>query len=238
VLGVVGVLGWISTWFDKKPEIPRWVRVWILVAIVVVAQALAYKQLADNPPVVLKISAPPAPVISRTPPEAKKPAEPAAAKTQPPSSAKPSVIQDCPNGICAGGDISGSPTINNYGPLFPQISWKIDNNRPLPQGVVHPAIWVSVSINRPFLDAKFAVFCDRPCSGVGSQMVTTHGGYIESSWGTLPEAGPNIAAFVVGAPNPMSADDGLLACVQSEDENPVKVIAVKTLTIKKPPNNQ
>jgi hypothetical protein len=78
VLGVVGVLGWISTWFDKKLEIPRWVRVWTLVAIVVVAQALAYKQLADNPPMVLKTPAPPAPVISRTPPETKKPAEPAA----------------------------------------------------------------------------------------------------------------------------------------------------------------
>jgi hypothetical protein len=75
VLGVVGVLGWISTWFDKKPEIPRWARVWSLVAIVVVAQALAYKQLADNPPVVLRT---PALVISRTPPQAKKPAEPAA----------------------------------------------------------------------------------------------------------------------------------------------------------------
>jgi hypothetical protein len=232
------VLGWISTWFDKKPEIPRWARVWTLVAIVVVVQALAYKQLADNPPMVLRTPAPPAPVISRTPPEAKKPAEPAAkpvaAKTQPPTNTKPSVIQDCPNGICAGGDISGSPTVNNYGPLLPQISWKIDDKTPLPKTVTHPGVWVSISIDRPFLDAKFAVLCDHPCSGVGSQMVTAHGGYVESSWGTLPEAGPNVAAFVVSAPNPMSADDGLLACVQSEDEDPVKVVAVKTLTIKKP----
>jgi hypothetical protein len=77
VLGVVGVLGWISTWFDKKPEIPRWARVWSLVAIVVVAQALAYKQLADNPPVVLKIPAPLAPTVAQEQPQ-KKPVSSAA----------------------------------------------------------------------------------------------------------------------------------------------------------------
>ncbi len=37
-----------------------------------------------------------------------------------PSQREPtSVNQNCPGGICAGGNISGSPTINNFGPLPP-----------------------------------------------------------------------------------------------------------------------
>jgi hypothetical protein len=64
VVVITAAVNGYMQWFDTKPNIPRGVRVWSFVAIVVIAQAVAYRQLANNPPVI-KTSAPLAPPISK-----------------------------------------------------------------------------------------------------------------------------------------------------------------------------
>jgi hypothetical protein len=67
VWGILLLLtGAVDLWerfFDRKTTVPAWLRASIFVAVVIVAQAVAYEQLADNPPVVLHVKPPPAPII-------------------------------------------------------------------------------------------------------------------------------------------------------------------------------
>jgi len=82
-------------------------------------------------------------------------------------------------------------------------------------------------------DAKFAVTCDRPCKAVQGEVIVPRSGMSQTDWGTVPEH-PEVAAFGVNQPNPMPADFGYLAYVESEDEKPVKITKVGWLTIAKP----
>jgi len=147
-----------------------------------------------------------------------------------PGSTEPAVpSQSCPNGICIGGNNTGSPTVNNYGPTLPKVSWTLDTEH-LRKDAPHPEACVKISIDRTFLDAKFGVICERPCKSVRGDTISPHGGYFQSETVSFPGY-PNIAGFVINGPNPMPADDEYLGCVESEDNGPVKVIAVKTVTL-------
>lgn len=63
LLLLTGALDLWERFFDRKTRIPAWLRAAIFVAVVFVAQAVAYKQLADIPPTVLDVKAPPAPIV-------------------------------------------------------------------------------------------------------------------------------------------------------------------------------
>ena len=91
----------------------------------------------------------------------------------------------------------------------------------------HPHVSAKIWLDRPYMDAKFAVVCDRPCDAVGNGNV---GGYNQVTYGKVPNH-PDIAAFVINGPNPFPANTDYLLTVQSQDNNPVNIIAVKTLTI-------
>jgi hypothetical protein len=93
-------------------------------------------------------------------------------------------VQIAPEGINIGRDNNGTAIVNN-GPSLPKISWAIDDNTPLKEGITHPAVWIRISIDRPFLDAKFAVVCDRPCKAVDGNVIAPHGGFIQDQWGTI-----------------------------------------------------
>ncbi|HEV2350205.1 MAG TPA: hypothetical protein VG028_10220 [Terriglobia bacterium] len=138
---------------------------------------------------------------------------------------------DTPNGITIGRDNLGTATVNNFGPQLPNVSWSIEDN-PSPPNAKHPEIWVRISIDRTFTDAKFAVICDRPCKAIQGQTLSPYGGYIQSSSGSIPNY-PNLAAYVVNGPNPMPSDDQYLALVESEDADPVRIVDVKTLRLQK-----
>jgi hypothetical protein len=58
---------------------------------------------------------------------------------------------DCPNGICAGRDITGSPTVNNYGPKLPNVTWSILKDKAPIQQAVNPQVWVRIGIDRDFV---------------------------------------------------------------------------------------
>jgi len=144
-------------------------------------------------------------------------------KPQPPS-------QNCPNGICIGGENSGNPTVNNFGPLVPDVTWSLENKAPHPNAK-DSDVCVKISINRTFMDPKFAVVCDRPCKGVWGDSVSPHGGAFDSGPATIPDR-PEVAAFVVNSPNPMPVENSYLGCVESTDNNPVRIVDVKTLVIR------
>jgi len=80
------------------------------------------------------------------------------------------------------------------------------------------------------MDAKFAVICDRACKAVKGDLVLRHAGMAQADWGTIPNH-PEVAAFAVNQPNPMPSEVEFLAFVESEDDKPVRVLSVKTLTI-------
>jgi len=63
LLLLTGALDLWERFFDRKTKVPAWLRATVFVAVVIVAQAVAYEQLAENPPIVLAVKAPPAPII-------------------------------------------------------------------------------------------------------------------------------------------------------------------------------
>jgi hypothetical protein len=56
-----------SVWeafYHKKPKLPARFRVPVIFGLIIAAQAMAYYDLSNNPPTILKVQAPPAPIIS------------------------------------------------------------------------------------------------------------------------------------------------------------------------------
>jgi len=145
-----------------------------------------------------------------------------------------SKIVNAPNGIAIGdGSIVINPTVNNVSFPLPSVSWVIDGKPPLSSST-RPQVSVKISVDKMFVDAKFAVVCDRPCKAVGGEIILPpEGGIAIPTWGTIPEH-PEIAAFVVSQPNPMPSSVGYRAYVESADGLPVKILAVKPLTIGQP----
>jgi len=143
-------------------------------------------------------------------------------------------IINAPNGIVIGdGSTVINPTVNNVSFPLPAVSWAIEDNPSLSSGT-HPQLSVKISIDKVFVDAKFAVICDRPCRAVRGEIVMPpEGGMGQPSWGTIPEH-PEVAAFVANQPNPMPSNFGYRAYVESADALPVRIVAVKPLTVSKP----
>ena len=84
---------------------------------------------------------------------------------------QPQSTNNCPNGICVSGGVVDHPTVNNFQPPPPRITWTSstvegsNNNGPF-QGpdAGHPGVRVLVTVAGRFQFPMFAVRCDRPCS--------------------------------------------------------------------------
>jgi hypothetical protein len=160
---------------------------------------------------------------------------PAAHKGKSTSKLPPPIINapSCPNGICPTAPNFGTQTVFNETPV-PHVAWGLDTGKTIrPTMVKNPtnAQWVKISVDKAFADPKFAVMCDRPCKGADYEFAGV-GGYMHATWGKLAEY-PNVAAFVIDGPNPFSSDATFFACIESEDDAPVKVLSVRVLTINK-----
>lgn len=142
------------------------------------------------------------------------------------------VSQTCSNGICNAGDNNGTQTVINHELPPPQVFWNIDATKPMRQMVDKPslALWVKIYVDRAFVDAKFAVICDRPCKAVDDQLLIPGGGFMQSTFGKIPENN-KIAASIISGPNPLSSDDTYMVCIESEDDKPIKILDVTRLTI-------
>ena len=110
----------------------------------------------------------------------------------------------------------------------PKISWIQDT---IPEDVTKHRVCVTISIDKAMDSPKFGVVCDRACEAVGGGAILPHGGPGGGDqWGSI-QGQPNVAAFVVGQPNPMPSNVKYRACVQSADDNPVAIVDVKKLVI-------
>jgi hypothetical protein len=103
VLGVLQLGEWA---LGKKIPIPTWLRLAVFAILLFLAQGVVYKKLSDNPPVVLRTPAPPAPQLLKE-------ERPKATPTAP---SKPTLqINNAPSGIAIGGGTVTNPTVNNFG---------------------------------------------------------------------------------------------------------------------------
>jgi len=137
---------------------------------------------------------------------------------------------NAPQGIAIGGGIVYGPTVNNFGPRNPNVTWSILKDKLPTKEAVNPQVWVRIKIDRDFPLPRFAVVCDRPCKAVGQEFhAPTSSHTFGGSWGSIP-GHPEIAAYQA-LPNQMPVDATLDACVESMDEQPPIILAVKTLTI-------
>jgi hypothetical protein len=66
LLLLAAFVGQFESIFGVKLSIPRWIRVGAIIAVIFFAQARVYWELAENPPLLLRIAPPPAPTIVYT----------------------------------------------------------------------------------------------------------------------------------------------------------------------------
>jgi hypothetical protein len=102
---------------ERKIKIPLWIRITLIVGIVFVAQTVAYKQLADVPPTVLRTPTPPAPIIQK-----QEPSTITRNLAPKPDTKAPVQTNTAPNGIAIGGGNVTNPTVNNFGPTERHLS--------------------------------------------------------------------------------------------------------------------
>jgi len=74
--------------------------------------------------------------------------------------AAPSAV--APNGIAITGGSVQNPTVNNFAPTPPHVTWKMTNNE---KGVI-----VSINSDKMFSNAMFTVTCDSPCKYASMNM--------------------------------------------------------------------
>lgn len=131
-------------WLEKYPIIMKFIESKALLATLLIVAIILLFGVFENinavreglnvPPPTLK--APPAPSLQKQPPSSN------AIRIETPKT-KPQLpvqVNSAPNGFAIGGGTVTNPTVNNYGPLLPHISWKIDDSVPLPERATRPAV--------------------------------------------------------------------------------------------------
>jgi hypothetical protein len=126
---------------------------------------------------------------------------------------------------------TGGVTAGTYvAPVEPTVGYrKTESN-----GSIQLDIWV----DRPYPAAKFAVKCDRPCTGVDASIDWGGSGpgtriYPEAGAGIIGKPGeyPDIVALVVYHPETFSPDNTLKCTVKADDNLPFNIIYVKRLSV-------
>jgi hypothetical protein len=147
--------------------------------------------------------------------------------------AAPTIQAVAPNGIANAAPNFGNQTVNNMGPPEPRISYSIVDG-PTLENVKNPHLCVKIAIDRMMENPKFAVRCDRACRPVFGDIIlpASGGGTQDGGSGNFIPEHPEFAIFMISYPNPMPSNYGYLGCVESGDENPVRILSVGKFTIK------
>jgi hypothetical protein len=132
------------------------------------------------------------------------------------------------SGNCAGIN-NGQQIVNQYGDPPVKITASLDTPQPPPSPTGHPRASVKFYTDRNDNDGQFAVICDHACNAVSMCGLE---GYNQGEWGKIPGQ-PDVAAFLFHRQFP--AAHWCVLTVESEDDQPVKIIAVKTLTLTNQP---
>jgi hypothetical protein len=113
----------------------------------------------------------------------------------------------------------------------PQISFTVDDSTPQ-LDATHPRQCIKISIDRLMDSPQFAVICDHACKAVGAGVISPSGGAFGGDRFGSILGHPDVAAFIVGQPNPMPSNVKFAACMESEDNMPLKILDVKKLILK------
>lgn len=148
-------------------------------------------------------------------PKPEKPTE-----TKPPIS--PSVTQTCANGICIGGENSGTATVYNAAPE-PNIDWKI---KPSPTNSRRPGLKVTVTVDHSWETPALMVVCDHPCQ---TWRATILGVYQKYRYLSSPDD-PRVQLIVMKRPRPFTPGMEFEWELESNDATPINIVSHKALT--------
>ena len=142
-----------------------------------------------------------------------------------PVQVKPPATQDCPDnkGICIAGDNNGQAMVYQNTPEA-VLEWEHFEDPNQAQGAKHPIKVVRAWVNHAWEDARFAVFCDRPCTALHIGF----GGVAETATGAI-SGHKDIAVFIVCVPNPFPPTMRAEMSVESADDDPINVVRVARL---------
>jgi hypothetical protein len=179
VIVLVGALDLWERLFDHKARIPAWVRIGVLVGVVFVAQGLAYENLSARPTTLLRVPAPPAPIIQVT--ETHK--RPAGPKTEQSQSGHDNIqsgpITQAPCSALQQGGSGNEASINCEPPPL-KLNWSVEAMPPNDKFSNRQRI--SVISNVDFHPVSFVIVCDHDIKAVDVFGVFSGA----NAWGIMP----------------------------------------------------
>jgi hypothetical protein len=223
-------LGLGERFIGKKIKILLWVRNALIVGIVFVAQAVAYKQLVDVPPTILRTSAPPAPIIQKQEPS------PAVTRIPVPKSVikQPVQINSAPNGIAIGGGNVANPTVNNFGPPSAHLSHTEDVISLIPTSEKGLKLMrVHITTDRPIPGAIVGMVFSGPIEPVtlGQYEPMLKGSdFFQASWGSLQNNNvpiPNSLFVAIKVPAMFLPGEELIVTIKSKTD--VSVLEINSV---------
>jgi hypothetical protein len=110
------------------------------------------------------------------------------------------------------------PTINNYGPPSPRVSWS--------QATEGPTVKVVFSVDDTMELPAFKATCDRPCNNVMSEAT--------GNYEPVPlsfEYEPNSVGLTLRSPRPLGAGVRVLWVIRSRDERSITITDFRILEI-------
>jgi hypothetical protein len=149
---------------------------------------------------------------------------------QPPTpSPPPPITQNCPQGICNGGDNNGDQRVYNFGPPEPKVSWN-QSTEPLKDGKYE--LLVTVSVDRSLDVPAFIASCDGPCS---TRFFYTPGVFVRGT--ILGSRNPRSAVMTWRIPRPLGAGIQVYWYIDSQDEHPIRILSVDKLPVSQLPQD-
>jgi hypothetical protein len=225
IVGAFGT-GMIGLWFVFHPPAIAVVQTTPSQLATPASATVGITKQAENsePPQKKNISTRPAKAHVQAPSDL----NPPASQTSPESPSAPITYeQKCEGSACAQGPGSQA-TFNQYGAPPIKVTASLDTPQPPPSSTGHPRASVKFYTDRNDDDGQFAVICDRACKAVS---LCSLPGFNQGDFGSIPDR-PDVAAFVFKRQFP--AAYWCVLTVESEDDQPVKILGVKTLTFTNP----
>jgi hypothetical protein len=144
------------------------------------------------------------------------------------SSAPIQTEQSCPNGICIGGANFGSPTVNNYGPPIPKITWVQEQYTDPPY-----RMGIRLSVDHSMEIPAFVATCDRPCKSISAFAIPSGATMFMGMINPMifrHKSDSRIAGIMLRSPRPLGVGMNVNWTIDSDDQMPVRVVEVRGLT--------
>jgi len=138
--------------------------------------------------------------------------------------------QNCPNGICIGGNNSGNASVYNYGPPPIQMKWtihSIDPPQPTQSGKAFKyEQQVTVTVDQMYTPVSLGVVCSAPISEIEGWLPSAHTQFLPKN-GT--DKDDQKKGFVYWQGSPATPQDPVIIAIWSDE--PLSVLKVATTQI-------